>query len=397
MAFHTVQNLKDGVAALLQGTTLNNATDLNRALERAAATVLQKADIPEASGQTNYMFYNGVFDYPAPPTIFGGALIDIQPQGVTRTPSDYVYKQPIELFDRTKCLLPNGVAVTFEHNLGQGIMRVAQVRAPQRMILDPMNDTSGWVASGTATGLTTDTTVYYAAPASLRFNVAMGTGSLTKTIDSIDLTTYEGVAVGFLAIDTPSAANLSSLSIKVGSSSVAYTEVSETEGFLGAWVANEWLLVAFDLSLGINTGTPDFSNITYIQTNVVAGATLTNMRLGGLWLSLPTPYTVLYQSDAIFLSSGVLSQTITSDDDEIILNDAAYTLYEYECAHAIALQQGTPQMDQILGNIGGLLNGARARNGTILQLGLYEQYRANNPSEQIRQIGSWYDSNNQNY
>lgn len=395
--FHTVSELKDGISAILGGTTANNVSDLYRALERAAATVLQRADIPEASGQSNYMFYNGVFNYPAPPTIFGGALIDIQPQGVTRSPNDYVYKQPIEQFDRTKCFLPNGVAVTFEHYLGQGIMRIAQVRAPMRMILDPMNDTTGWVASGTATGLTTDTTVYYQSPASLRFNVAAGTGTLTKTIGSIDLSSYEGVAVGFLAIYTPSATNLSSLSIKIGSSSVNYTAITETEGFLGAWVANDWLLVAFDLAIGTNTGTPDFSNITYVQVNTVAADTLTNMRVGGLWLSLPTPYTVLYQSDAIFLSEGVLSERINSDDDEIILNDAAYTLYEYECAYAIALQQTTPGMEPVLGSIGGILNGARARNGAVISLGLYDKYRADNPSEQIRQIGSYYDSNDRNY
>lgn len=393
MNFHTVSQLNDGVSAILGGTTVNNVSDLYRALERAAATVLQRADIPEASGQTNYMFYNGVFNYPAPPTIFGGALIDIQPQGVTRNPSDYVYKQPIELFDRTKCFLPNGVAVTFEHYLGQGIMRIAQVRAPQRMILDPMNATTGWTASGTATGLTTDSTVYYESPASLRFQVGTGTGILSKTINAINLSTYSGVAVGFLAIDTPSATNLASLLIKVGSSNANYTAVTQTQGFLGSWIANDWLLVAFDLSLGVNTGTPNFSSITYIEVDTVASAPLVNMRLGGLWLSLPTPYTVLYQSDAIFLSNGTLSQTITSDDDQIILNDAAYTLYEYECALAIAIQQGTPQMAQITQEIGGMLNGARARNGSVLTLGLYDQYRANNPSEQIRQIGSYYDTN----
>lgn len=392
MAFHTVQNLKDGVAALLQGTTLNNVADLNRAFERAAATVLQRADIPEASGVSNYMFYNGVFNYPAPPTIFGGALIDIQPQGVTRTPSDYVYKQPIELFDRTKCFLPNGVAVTFEHYLGQGIMRIAQVRAPLRSVLDTMSETTGWVASGTASGLTVDSTVYYQSPASLRFTVTAGTGTLTKSITATDLSDYEGVGVAFLAIYTPSATDLSSLSVKIGSSASAYTSVSATQGFLGAWVANEWLLVALDLAQGTNTGTPDFSAIDYIQVNMVAVGTLTNMRVGGLWLSLPTPYTVLYQSDAIFLSGGQLSQTISSDNDEIILNDAAYTLYEYECAYAITVQQGSATGQETLSRIGGLLNGARARNGTILQLGLYDQYRANNPSEQIRQIGSYYDN-----
>lgn len=397
MVFHTVSQLKDGISAILGGTTVNNISDVDRALERAAATLLQRADIPEASGQENYFFYNGVYDYPAPDLIFGGALIDIQPQGVTRNPNDYVYRQPIELFDRTKCFLPNGVAVTFEHYLGQGIMRVAQTRAPERAIIDPLNATSGWTAGGTATGLAVDSTVYYQSPGSLRFNVATGTGTLAKTLVASDLSTYQGIGVAFLAIDTPSASNLTSLTVKIGSSASAYTSVTETEGFLGAWVANDWILVAFDLSGGVNTGSPNWSSIAYTEVDVVAAGTLTNMRVGGLWVSLPTPYTVLYQSDAIFLSGGALSQTISSDDDQIILNDAAYTLYEYECAVAAAIQQGSPNMEQVIGNINSVLNGARARNGTVITLGLYDQYRAANPSEQIRQIGSFYDSNNQGY
>lgn len=391
MAFHTVQNLKDGVAGLIEGTTLNSVTDVDRVLERAAATTLQKADIPEASGATNYMFYNGVFNYAAPPTIFGGALIDIQPQGVTRTPNDYVYRQPIELFDRTKCFLPNGVAVTFEHFLGNGIMRVAQVRAPLRAVLDTMSQTTGWVASGTASGLAVDSTVYYQSPASLRFNVATGVGTLTKSIVATDLSDYQGVGVAFLAIYTPSGTDLTSLSIKIGSSAVAYTLITETDGFLGAWIANDWLLVAFDLSVGVDTGTPNYAAIDYIQVNVTAAAALTNFHAGGLWLSLPTPYTVLYQSDAIFLSGGELSQVITSDDDEIILNDAAYTIYEYECALAIAVQQGTPEMQPKIDRIEMVLG------DPIKGTGLYGRYAANNPSEQLRQIGSYYDSNNQGY
>lgn len=397
MAFHTVSQLKDGVSAILQGTTANNVSDVYRAFERAAATVLQRADIPEASGQSNYMFYNGVFDYPAPPTIFGGALIDVQPQGVTRNPNDYVYRQPIELFDRTKCFLPNGVAVTFEHYLGQGIMRVAQVRAQQRVVLDPMNAITGWVTGGTASGLVVDSTVYYQSPASLRFNVGAGVGTLTKTINPINMSGYQGVGVGFLAIYAPDVVDLTSLSFKIGSDSNDFTTVSATQGFLGAWVMNEWLLVAFDLSLGVNTGNPNYASISYIQVGVTAANTLTNFRVGGLWVSLPTPYTVLYQSDAIFLSNGVLSETIQTDDDQIILDDAAYLLYEYECAYAIAIQQGTPEMEQITGSISAMLNGARTRTGAIITLGLYDLYHSDNPSEQIRQIGSYYDSNNQSY
>lgn len=386
---HTVSQLKDGVAALLSGINLNNISNLNPALERAARITIQQADIPEASGTQSIMLYNKVFDYPAPSGIFGGALTDIQPQGVSRTVNDFVYKQPIELFDRTKCLLPNGYQVTFQPTNGTPIMRIAQTRAPQAIILDPMNATTGWTASGVATGLTTDSTVYYQSPASLRFNLTgTGAGILTKTLaNPIDLTTYEGVGVVFLAIYAPSVSALTNIQVKIGSDSSNYSLVTATAAFLGAFQANEFALVAFDLANATNTGTPDFSAIQYVQvTENVTGA-IANFRVGNLFIALPSPHNILYESSAIFSVNGALSQTITTDNDIIILNDAAYTLYEHECALTIALQSGGKLSGPLVQFLRAILYGSGSDPG------LYARYRGDNPSQELRTIGSYYSVN----
>lgn len=80
----TVSQYKDQVAAILSGMNLNSVTDLNGTLERAARTLVQKADIPEASGIQNITLYSGVFDYECDTNIFGTAIVDIRPQGVSR-------------------------------------------------------------------------------------------------------------------------------------------------------------------------------------------------------------------------------------------------------------------------------------------------------------------------
>lgn len=379
MALFNIGQLKDGVSGLLQGLDLNNVTGLHKALERAARTLVQKADVPEASAKQAITLYNGVYDYAAPTNIFGGSLIDFRPQGNSRNANDYVYKKGIEQFDRTKALLPNGYMLTFENNKGVGVVRVASPKPTARVILDNMDVITGWTVAGSASGLAKDETVYYNSPSSLRFTLTgSSTGTLTKAINQIDIDSYEDVCVGFLAIRTPSITNLTSISVKVGSDSSNYDQVSDTDGFLGAFTVDEWLLVAFDFSGATSTGTPDWDAIDYIQVSVVHSGTITNFRVGGFWLALPSPHEMIYQTAAIFLRSGALSKTITDDNDEIVLNDSAYNLYEHECAITIAEQAS-----------GGNLDGVALGYKNKLDKELYPMYRADNPSEEVRNIGSY--------
>ncbi len=392
MALHTVANLKDGVAAMLSGVDLNNVDNLNGALERAARTLVQKADVPEACGTQNITLYAGVTDYLCDTRIFGTAINDIRPQGVSRNANDFAYKQPGEQFDRTKNYNYNGTHTTFEFVNGVPIIRISSVLPTAQIVLDTMTQVGNWVAAGTASGLTVDTTAYYQSPASLRFTQATGTGTLTETLDnSLDLSTYQTVGVAFLAIRIPdgaTASNLTSISLKLGSDNSNYSSVTETEGFLGAWVAGEWLLVAFDYSAATDTGTPDWSAIDYIQVSLITTSNMVNFRVGGLWISLPTPAQILYQSAAIF-KSGVLptASTIVNNNDVIILNDPAYNLYEYESALAVLQQTGATAASPIMETLRRVLDG----NGST-DVGLYARFRGDNPSQELRMVGSYYDN-----
>lgn len=381
----TVADLKFSVSGILQGINLDNVTDLNGAIERAARITVQQADVPEASGIQTYNLYNQVYDYPAPDTIFGGAINDLRPQGVVRTPSQYAYKQPIELFDRTKAFLPNGVAVTFEYRSGTGIMRVSSPIPREADTLDPMSSTDGWVVAGTASGLVLDQTNYYHTPASLRFSQTVGIGTLTKTINSTDLSVYDNVGVAFLAINTPSATNLTSIELRIGSSPTDYNAVTNTTGFVGAWIANDWLLVPFDFAGSPDTGSPNWSAIDYVQVRVTSAGTLTNFRTGDLFIGLSSPFELLFQSAAVFMPTGttVPSRTIFLDTDNILFNDAAYTIFQYECAKEIYLQSGGGMADAMYQTIENKLQNP--------DTGLYNKYRANNPSAQLRSVDSYYD------
>lgn len=380
----TVSKLKDSVSALLSGINLNNVSDLYGAFERGARTLIQKADVIEATGRYNVSLYNGVYDYAAPTDIFGGALFDLRPQGTSRNSGDYNYKSMISEFDRTKKLLPNGYGVAFEWNVGVPIMRVTQNKATVRAILDQCNSTTGWAAGGNGTGLALDNSNYYDNGGALKFNLAASgsQGTLTKTLTSQDFTAYLNLGVIFLAVYIPST-DITSIGVKFGSSASNYYTNSNTTGFVQSFQAGQWFLVPLNLATATTTGTPDITKITYLQVFYnYNGTAQTNVYLGQVFMALPFPHTMIYGSSAVFLPSGGAAAltTITSDTDSILFNDAAYTLYQLECAKEVAFQQG-----------GTLSSGTIQTLSERLDKELYPRYQANNPSQQMRTVGNWYD------
>lgn len=396
MALLQVANLRDNVQALLTGIDLDDVPDLYGAFRRAASTTVQKADIPEASNRQSFMLYDGVFNYPELDGIFGGAIVDLRPQGVVRQPWDDDYKQPINLFDRTKEYNINGYKLAFEYYKGQGIMRIATPNVTPNVVLNPMNDNTQWTAGGTISSIAVDTTVYYQQPAALRFTLTgAGAGTITNNAATqINLSIYQGVGVVFAAIMIPQGTDpttLTSISLKIGSSATDYNEVSATEGFLGTWVSGQYLLVAFDFAGATTTGTPNWSALDYDQLTFTTSDTIVNMRVGYLFMALPSPVEALYYSSWIFLDSNNDQMAEpTSVDDYIILQDAAYNIYVHEAARAVALQQGGGLSSNLVGGIDLVLEGDAQQK----KVGLYQQYRGDNPSEEIREVGSYYDGAN---
>lgn len=167
----TVGDLRNEITAILTGIDLDEVPDLYGSLERAVSTTIQKADILEAGGRDPIMLYDRVTDYLAPPTIFGGALIDIRPQSVDNDRWADVEKMPITRFNQTRFCVPSGYNVTFEDRKGVLIMRIAQNYTRKAITINSMSETTDWDVAGDATAPIKDSTVYYHQPASLRFNL----------------------------------------------------------------------------------------------------------------------------------------------------------------------------------------------------------------------------------
>lgn len=394
MAYKTLSQVKDSISGILQGLNLNNVKNLNTVLERSVRQLAVLVDIPELVDQSSITLYDGVYDYTAPTNVFGTAIVDLRPQGLNRNDSEYAYKKPTEQFDREKLNGSTGFDITFDYKNGTPILRVNSSIPTPRIELDPMTETTGWTLAGSGSGLTTDKSVLWQSPSSLRFNLTgASAGTLTKTITSFDLTDYQSVGVAFLAFRTPSASNLTSIELRIGSDSSNYYSVTVTSGFLEAFTANEWMLAAFDLSTATTTGSPVITAIDYVDLVITHSATLTNFYVGDLWIALPSPATILFQTSGPFLASGssTPSNTITANTDTVQFNDNALVIYEHVAARNIALQQGGTVASGLIATIDNILNGYRGYHGILIQPGLLDLYRADNPSQELRTTGSWYD------
>lgn len=390
---YNVAQLKIDVGGLLTGTNLKNVTNLDGALQRAVRHVAQLVDAPEATGREAITLYSNVYYYKAPEVIFGTAVNIIRPQGNVNSQNLGTAKVPIDIFTRGKFNLPGGYMLDLEYDKGAGIIGISSNVPLPQTVLSTQSEANDWINSGTASTPVTDNVNFFQVPASIRFNLTgAGIGVLTSTINPVDISNLEGVGVVFVAIQTTRAEFLDSMAIKIGSSPSDYVSVNATEGFLGAWSSNQWLLVAFDLSNALSTGTPDFNAISYIENTITTSGTINNFRLGGMWVAMPSINEIIYQTAAIFRTAGgVLSPQITSDNDFIILNDAAYSIYELECAKTIALQMSGGQYTTQIQGFDDILYGNNKSGGLI------QRYTANNPSNQLRQIDSYYEGENRNY
>lgn len=393
----TVEDLQNNVGAILTGLDLSEVNDLFGCFERAVATLIQQADVPEASGREPFFLYDRVTDYQPSDTIFGAALVDLRPQGQNRLPWDTVRKTYIDRFDRFKVWkTPSGYQVTFEYYQGSPILRINSSKAQQSLQLSGMSSTTGFTLGGTANGLAVDPTVYWQQPGALRFNLAaLGSeGTLSYTIppnqQNIDMTPYIGVGVGFVPIMLPATGVVTGVKLRVGSSPTNYYEVDVTAPFSGPAIANYWQLWGFDLAKATKVGSPIATQAgNYFELLFeYNGTALPNVRTGGMWFSLPSAQEMLFYSPAIFKNNNSAPTTaITNTSDVIILGDPAYNLYIREAAKAVALQQGGALNSGIVAQLDQELYGV---SNDMERPGLYSKFRGSNPSEELRTTGNWY-------
>ncbi len=346
---YSVQDGKNDLTAILHGTTANQIENIDGLFDRAARDVLLDVDPQETKRQVEFVapIFNSVFDYPIAADVKGNKIIDIYPQ-VQRLPSDIwlqAYNQAFDVAKQNIFSFSNMFTVNFNSSL-----KTLRVNAP---LLNPpiiinqiesITENGTWAVGGTASNLTVNNTNWAQGAGSLQFDATTGAAYIeNSTMTSVDLSAVENQSSLFNWAYVPTGANLTSVELRFGSSSMDYWALTVTQTQQATAFVNGWNLEQYPWASMTAVGSPDASAITYARITLNLTASATGCKVNGLNSILGTILSYEYYSKYLFrnASTGAYQETVLDDSDLINLDTESVDLLLYKVAElGVQQQQG---------------------------------------------------------
>lgn len=345
---YSITTASADLEGMLHGTTLNQITNLYGVYNRAARELLLDVDPQETKRIvefTNPIFYQ-VYDYECPTDLKGNKIIDIRPQ-IMRYPWD-VYSQAYnQAFDVAKNWTWNN-QFTINFNTAIKTVRINSPLLPQGVIINTVSDVTSngtWVVGGGASGIETNNIRYINFGGSVQFNLDAGQASgyiENTTIESIDLSDQLNQGTEFIYVYLPDASDVTSISLRWGSSSTDYYSATATTNFAGNAFEDGWNQIGFNWVTATTTGSPDASAIDYARITFAYNSTLqTGVLVNTLASRMGSILECEYYSKYLFRDSvtGAFKETVTDDTDLINLDTESYNLFLWQAAIQASQQQ----------------------------------------------------------
>lgn len=344
-----ILTLKSQLEGVLHGTTLNQITNIDRLIDRAARTMLLEIDPMETKriSPLPTPIYSDLFDYALPVDLKGNKIIDIRP-AITRNSGDFISQTYNQSFDKGKNT-KNKSQFTINFDAAVKTLRLNDTSLPKGTILDDMDETTGWVVSGDdGNGLFLDKQNYISGKSSIKVTTnALGTDlTLTKTItEPLDLTEFKDnstISVYVYIKDTPT--NVTSITLRVGSSfgnyydSTVYQTASQTAFDVG------WNLISFPNIWLNDVGAPDITAIDYIflEVGLTAGAT-SYLNFDNILCVGGKQMEIEYYSKYLFRDAltNTFQEEVSDDSNLINLDTDSFNIFFNLCAfYCVQQQQG---------------------------------------------------------
>lgn len=348
---YTITNLRTDLENSLHGTTLNKVSGVNQIIQRAGSQLLLEVDPIETIRivQMTSPIYNSVYDYAIPTDLKGTKIIDIRPQQ-NRLPSDlytHEYNQAFDLGKQTT-LQPN---FTIQFNQGLKSMRIENNLLVNGILLNQADTITGngtWIASGGATNLVQDNLFFVGnASSSLSFDTLSGHSNATltnSTMEAQDLTDQYLQSHQFLFSYLPTASKFTSIELRFGSSASDYYTETFTINQDGTSFIDGWNLVDGNWATATKVGSPDITDIDYIQVIWTYDSTvISGVKLNSIYSRLGALIQIEYYSKYLFRdsSTGAFQETITDNSNIINLDtETRNLLYLLSGVYAVQQIQG---------------------------------------------------------
>lgn len=368
-----IETLLAQLARKFRGASLDDIQGLSdwSLFGEAATNLLSEVDPYETVRLYRFNQFGGVYDYEAPEDLKSKKVIDPRPQdGRHGRDVEQTYTKD---FDRDKEWDDDKVSVEYQDGLK--ILRLSEQGRGSASV-DTVGLITGWSAAGGATALAVDGIQRLDNSDSLGFNLgALGGYVENSSLSLINLGDHEDVASEFRLIYLPEISQLTSVTLRLGSSSADYWTLPGVP-HLGEYRIGV-NLVRFDWYNAASTGTPDSEVIEYERLTFVTTNTLNGVRIGPLWSRLPAPWETPYYSNCLFRSeAGAWLETPEDNTDIIQLEKEALNLFFYEVCRLIAEDLS---LDEEAAKFYTKLYGNPPKS-----TGLYGQYKEDKPTEKLR-------------
>ncbi len=351
---YSVSNLYADLEGVLHGTTLNQITNLEGVVNRAARKLLLDVDPQETIREVAFStpVFDSVYEYALAADVKGISIIDIRPQ-VNRTSRDIFnqdYSQQFNLSAQQNG--QNGLLSQFNVKFNSSLktIEINSASAPPSIIMNTASGTTingTWTAGGTATNLTTNNINWVANGGSLQFDLAAGApGSIgwleNSTMNALDLSENLNQAWNFLWSWLPVGTDFTSIELRFGSSSTDYYAKTATVTQANTAFQNGWNQTAYEWSEMTVVGSPNAAAIDYIRVTYVYNGTLqTAVLLNNITNQMGQILNYLYYSKYLFRSgsTGAFQENTDDASNLINLDTESYNMLFYQVAYLASQQQ----------------------------------------------------------
>lgn len=372
----TISKIKDDLSRKFKGASIDDVRGISdySVFGEAASNMLLNIDPLETIRHDEVNIFQDVHDYTSPANLKGKKIIDFRPQ-VNRVPSDNFDQTYIEDLDRDR----ENQTFSVEFDEGTKFTRVVD-RTLTGSIQATRSESADWTAGTGVSNITEDTILFSEAGKSIRFDITSGTSDLTWAGTAFDLSDHQEKSSFFMNVYWPDSSLITSITVRVGSDSSNYWEITGTIHF--GSVRTGWNLYRFDWNGATQTGTVDEANTDYVNVRIVSTANDTDIRIGALISRLPYPREWVYYTDAMFRSSAGAWLTVpTADTDVLVLEKEAEIVFLYECCQIVASDMSRDTQKEKFNRI---------LHGDGNEVGLYGRYKNAKPGEAIRPKTRYY-------
>lgn len=388
------QDIKANLIGMLHGGTLKKVRNPELAMGRAANTMLSRIKPLETERTVglNSLVYDDQFNYPLPSDF--SEIIDLIPQDV-RNSSDKATRINFATFDLQKML--KNKKVTIEGSEGQKIIRI-NWRSRQGKLangMDSLTANGTWQTVGTASNLKADSIFKVSGNASIEVDInASGDGIKNTTMNAVDLTTENQIADEFCRVYFTDVSKLTSITAVWGNDLTTkfWSGTAQTTQADGTAFRVGWNTIKTSWGTAVQTGIVAPSTINSLQFTVQCTGIIPKVRFDSVMFTIGRNFDLKYYSKYLFKSAaGIWIQrpTAVDDSDICILDEDLMQIYLLECLIAMAHQMEGSDSTFDIQWAQQELNGQVARNGRVVEPGLYAQYIRKYPNQVKKQIGSY--------